>query len=109
LDESLSLWGSWSPQGGSLASDLAVDASIARVRNTVSNSTSFSVQVSGGTGPCAIVGQWITFPVSAAADADTHKRTYATVLTALALGLQVRIYNYSGSACDGASYIEIYN
>jgi hypothetical protein len=46
--------------------------------------------------------------LSAAPDADTHRRAYAAALTALSLGLRVTVYNYSGDACDGASYIEVY-
>ncbi len=95
--------------GGALAGDLVSGASITHVSNTASNTAAFSVQISGGTGPCGTAGQWITFPLLAAPDADTHKRAYASVLLAFTMGLHVRIHNYSGSACDGASYVEIYN
>lgn len=57
---------------------VATDATVLRVSSTNGNTASFQVMVAGGTGPCTSVsGTWVVFPLSAAPDADTHKRAYA--------------------------------
>jgi hypothetical protein len=85
---------------------LAFDAKITRVANTSSNNSSFSVLVTGGTGPCTN-GGWISFPVSIAPDPDTHKRAYAAALLALTTGMSLRIHIYTNDDCHAATYIEI--
>jgi hypothetical protein len=89
---------------------LVSDATVTHVANTAGNTPAlFVVQVSGGTGPCANGATiWITFPLSAAADADAYKRAYAAAMTALVTGMRVSIYNYANDNCDGASYIDLF-
>jgi Family of unknown function (DUF5992) len=91
--------------GSAVAGDLALNARVVRVANTGNNSTVFSVAVSGGS--LNLCSGWITFPVSAAPDADTHKRAYAAALLALSSGMLVRVHNYSSDSCEGASYIDL--
>ena len=89
---------------------LVSNATITHVANTAGNYSVFVVQVAGGTGPCANGATiWITFPVSAAPDADTHRRAYSAAMTALVTGMHVSIYNYTNDNCDGASYIDLFN
>jgi hypothetical protein len=88
------------------AGDLVLSGRVVRIANTGNNQDVFSIEVAGGTqNLCS--GVWINFPVGAAANPDTHKRAYATALTALTAGLLVRVYNYQGNSCDQASYIEL--
>jgi hypothetical protein len=87
---------------------LASGATISHLANTSNDSTTFALQLVGGSGPCTGGTIWIWFPVSAAADADAHKRAYATAMMAIATGLRVSIHNYTNDNCDGASYIEVY-
>lgn len=84
---------------------LVQNGTITRVYNTSNNQNAFAVNVQGGTGPCT--STVIVFPLSAAADADTHKRAYAAALMAFAMGLQVSIYNYTNDTCTIASYIDV--
>jgi hypothetical protein len=90
-----------------VAGDLVVGGRIIRITNTGANMPVFSIEVSGGSTNLCGSG-WITFPVSAAPDADTHKRAYAAALLALSTGLSVRVHNYQGSDCNSASYIELF-
>lgn len=87
---------------------LVTGGTIAHITNTSSNSQSFAIQILSGTGPCVGASAWIVFPLSAAPDADTHKRAYAAVVTALATGMRVSVYNYTDDNCDRASYVQIY-
>ena len=88
---------------------VTVGATVTHVSSTNANTQSFVVQVVGGTGPCTNgSGFEVVFPLTAAPDADTHKRAYAAALLALALGMHVSIYNYTDNNCLGASYIDVY-
>ena len=87
---------------------VATDATVLRVSSTNGNTASFQVMVAGGTGPCTSVsGIWVVFPLSAAPDADTHKRAYAAALLALATGMSVTLYNYTNDNCVLASYVDV--
>ena len=88
------------------AGDIAAGGTITQIKNVTGNMTQWAIWITGGTGVC--LGNWIVFPLSAAPDADTHKRGYATALMATALGMRVKIHNYSGDDCLNASYIEAY-
>jgi hypothetical protein len=88
------------------AGDLVVNGAVVRVANTGDNQPVFSIQVSGGS-PNLCGGGWITFPVSAAADVEAHRRAYAAALLALSTGMNVRVYNYQSNSCDSAAYIEL--
>src|SRR5262249_37752118 len=85
---------------------LVIGAAITKIENTYSNQASFVVNVQGGTGPCA--GTYTIFPVSAAVDADAHKRAYAAAMMAFAMGMRVSIFNYTDDSCSGAAYISVY-
>ena len=88
------------------AGDLVTNGRVVRIANTGNNQAVFSIEVSGGTqNLCA--GGWITFPASAAADAATHARAYATALLAFSTGALVRVYNYQNNTCDTAAYLEL--
>ena len=87
------------------AGDLVIGGTITKVANTSDNGTSFSILVTGGTS--SLCSSWITFPLSAAADADTHKRAYAAALLALSTATPVRVHNYLGNNCNTASYLEV--
>lgn len=90
----------------SFAGDLVQNGRIVRIANTSSNQSVFEILVSGGSyNLCG--GGWINFPVSAAPDVDTHKRAYASALLAMTTGALVRVYNYLGTDCSTASYIEL--
>lgn len=89
---------------------IVTGATVIHVSSTNGNTTSFQVMVSGGTGPCtSVTGTWVVFPLAAAPDADTHKRTYAAALLALTTGMRVTLYNYADDNCVGASYVDLYN
>jgi hypothetical protein len=90
---------------------LAVGVTVTKVSNTNSNDQSFVVTFTGGTGPCTsgTGSTFVIFPLSAAPDADTHKRAYAAALLALTTGMRVTLYNYTSDSCTGASYIEVYS
>lgn len=89
---------------------IVVGATVTHISSTNGNNQSFQVQVAGGTGPCTNgTGMWVVFPLSAAPDADTHKRAYAAAMLALATGMRVTLYNYSDDGCTGASYVDVYN
>jgi hypothetical protein len=92
--------------GQACAGYLVEEGTITRMAPVESNSTAFSVLTTGGTGPCSAV--WISFPVSAAPDLDTHKRLYATLLVAFAQGMRVSIYNYSSNSCMGAAFVDMH-
>lgn len=94
------LFGSYPAEAGFIASE----STITSIKNVTGNMPQFAVFVTGGTGPC--LNTWVVFPVSAAPDADTHKRAYATAMMAIALGMHVIIYNYTDDSCLGASYID---
>lgn|SRR5690606_23116595 len=97
----LALWVS----GVCNAGNLVVNGRITKVTNTYFNEASFAITVVGGSNNlCPGV---ITFPLSAAANADAHNRAYAAALLALTTGQPVRVYNYNGNSCDQASFIEI--
>ena len=85
---------------------LVKGGTVTEVVNTSNNGTTFSIKVTGGTNNLC-EGGWIGFPVANAADPDTHKRAYSTVLTALTAGLKVDIYNYSDNGCGEASYVGV--
>lgn len=85
---------------------LVEGATLSRIAPIESNTTTFSVLTTGGLGPCANV--WIQFPPTTSPDADTQKQVYATLLFAMAQGLRVTLWNYTGSACTGTSYVEAY-
>lgn len=87
---------------------IADGARVVSVANTGSNQSVFVLKTSGGTGMCTN-GTWITFSPATSADVDTFKRAYAAALLAFSTGSLVRIYNYSGASCDGASFIELDN
>lgn len=88
---------------------IVVGATVTHVSSTNGNNQAFQVQVAGGTGPCAnATGSWVIFPLSAAADADAHKRAYAAALLALTTGMRVTFVNYSNDSCNGASYVDIH-
>ncbi len=88
------------------AGDLVFGGRLVGLTNTTSNSSIFAIKVTGGSlNLCSTT--WISFPVSAAADADTHKRAYAAALTALTTGMPVRIHNYASDSCGAAQYIEL--
>jgi hypothetical protein len=87
------------------AGSLVTNATITKILNTSGNQTQFAIVVSGGTGRCA--NTVIYFPVSAAVDADTHKRAYSAALLALATGMKISAWNYSGNNCEGAAYIDV--
>ena len=63
----------------------------------------FGITVSGGSGSCST----ILFPRSAAANADVHKRAFSMAMLAYTNEDSVSVYNYSGSSCDGASFIQV--
>lgn len=89
---------------------IATGATIIRVSSTNGNTASFQVMVAGGTGPCTSEsGTWVVFPLSAAPDADTHKRAYAAALLALTTGMPVVLYNYANDDCVGASYVDVHS
>lgn len=92
--------------GNASAGDLVTGGTLAKVTNTASNGLNFSVFVTGGTNNLC-TGGWITFPLSAAPDVQAHQRAYAAALLAMSTGAPVRIHNYQGNSCVGASYIEI--
>jgi hypothetical protein len=92
--------------GSAVAGDLVTGGRVVRIANTGNNLNVFSVEVAGGSqNLCSNV--WITFPATAAPDADTYKRAYAAALVALTTGVLVRVYNYQNNSCDAASYIEL--
>jgi hypothetical protein len=92
------------------AGQIVTGATVIHVSSTNGNTTAFQVLVAGGVGVCTSeTGTWIVFPLSAAADADTHKRTYAAALLALATGMRVNLHNYASDSCTGASYVDVYN
>ena len=87
---------------------IATGARVTHVSSTNGNTASFQVMVAGGTGPCTSEsGTWVVFPLSAAPDADTHKRAYAAALLALTTGMPVILFNYSSDSCTGASYVDV--
>jgi hypothetical protein len=87
------------------AGSLVTNATITKILDTSGNQTQFAIVVSGGTGPCA--NTVIYFPVGAAVDVDTHKRAYAAALLALATGMRISAWNYTGNNCEGAAYIDV--
>jgi len=87
---------------------LVMNATITSVYSTNDNTPAFAIAVAGGSGPCANSTN-IAFPQSAAPDADTLKRAYATALLAFSTGAHISIYNYFDATCTNASYIAIYN
>ena len=93
------------------AAYIARDALIHAVGNTSYELPVFVVKVSGGTGACG--NSTITFPESTLPDPNNpayirlYERAYSTALTAFAAGKRVDIYNYDGSDCDNASFIEV--
>ena len=82
-------------------------ATIVSVTNTANQSQAFAVYFTGGAGACAASGQ-IVFPQSAAVDADTFKRTYAAALAGAVTKARFDAFDYSGTNCANAGFIQLY-
>ena len=84
---------------------IAEGSTIESIANTSSNTDSFSISVKGGTGVCG--NTTILFPRNATTSSEVHRRAYSTALTAFSMGAKVKVYNYIGSDCQNAAYIQI--
>lgn len=73
--------------------------------NIDQNQDKFFVVVSGGQTNCSA----ITFTREAAPSQKAFDRAFTLAVTAQVAAKRVSIYNYSGSSCSGASYIEMYD
>ncbi len=92
--------------GHTFAGYLVQGGTITKVMNTEDSVDRFQIRVEGGT-PNLCQGINIKFDSSKVANAATHARSYSSALTALTTGMKVSIYNYNGSDCNGAAYIEL--
>ena len=82
-------------------------ATIVSVTNTANQSQAFAVYFTGGAGICASSGQ-IVFPQSAAVDADTFKRAYAAALAGAVTKARFDAFDYAGTNCSNAGFIQVY-
>lgn len=80
------------------------DAIIISIANTSSNQDTFTIWIEGGEGVCL---NSISFPRTATSSNETHKRAYATALTAFTTGSKVWVHNYQGSDCNNAAFIRL--
>jgi len=96
------------------AGSYIANGTVKEVSNVASNTPAFAIIVDG-TGICA--GQWIPFyPENFLTEnnteedkKDAYKRAYANALLAMTNeDLKVSVHNYTGSSCDGASYLSLY-
>ncbi|USH04093.1 DUF5992 family protein [Grimontia kaedaensis] len=81
---------------------IAEQAKVVAVESTSGNNDTFTAIVRGGSGPCVSDSsdKLIFFPRSEASTSEIHNRTYSMMLTALACGAKVSIYNYADDSFD---------
>jgi uncharacterized protein DUF5992 len=87
------------------ALQLVKGATITSIANTNGDQESFTIWISGGTGPC--VDSTLTFPKTAVSSLEIYQRAYATALAAFAAGFTVTAHDYQSELCHNAGYIKI--
>lgn len=88
------------------AGEVATNATVIAVNNTLWNEDAFEIQVSAENSICPSGN--IGFPIWSAASPETHKRAYTAALTSLTTGMKVTVHSYQETdECWTASYIRI--
>ena len=83
---------------------IAQETTVVAMESVSNNQNTFTAILRGGSGPCvSTTGDILVyFPRNEASDAEIHNRSYSMLLSALATGQKVSIYNYKDDTCTKA-------
>lgn len=93
--------------GNAVAGEIA-NGKVEEVTNIVGNEKQFGIKLSAGSSGVCAGGFMYIKASSFGDDIDSYKQAFSLATTALVADKRIRVHNYTGDSCHGATFIGLY-